>query len=664
MERLIDLGTYPIRDVLPHLLQDRTTEKNIIWAADTYEEYGEEYKATHHMRIDLLLNGPAIQPRIAKNVDAQLSRTKKFAEVFTPAWLCNQMNNYCDEVWFGRKDVFNTSKDKTWTPAEAPIAFPKRKRWQRYVDSRRLEIACGEAPYLVSRYDASSGELIPFNRRIGILDRKLRVVNENAADEAEWLKFAFRALESVYGYEYQGDNLLIARVNVLMTFMDAVQEKWQREATYEELNRAANIISWNIWQMDGLKGTVPTDSLYARQHQFDMFSMLGLRPAIDETKRIQCKIMNWRDGHKLVYVDRKRQKGREAAEMKFDFVIGNPPYQDETIGDNKGYAPPVYHKFLDSAYQVGNAVEMVHPARFLYNAGSTPKAWNEKMLNDPHLCVKYFEANSKNVFSNAEITGGVAITYYDHSKDFGAIEVFTSHAELNKILRKVKGKEGFSPMSDIVITRTAYRITEKLHQDYPNAAGELSKGHMYDMSTNIFKLLPFVFHDKKPENSFDYVQMFGRDENGRCYKFIRRDYVNTVKNLDKYKIFISKADGASGTIGKPIPARIIGKLEIAGKGVGATESFLSIGSFETHEEVQNAAKYVQTRFVRVMLGIMKTTQDITPDKWKCVPLQDFTSNSDIDWSQTISAIEKQLYLKYELSQEEIRFIETYIKEMA
>lgn len=298
MERLIDLDLLQVRSVLPILLQDRTTNQNIIWATDTYEACGKGYSAKEPITAALVTgeNSNIIQPRIAKAASDQADRTKKRAEVFTPAWICNMMVNHCDEVWFGRKDVFNTSEDKTWTPTEAPIAFPKRKRWQRYVDSRRLEITCGEAPYLVSRYDASTGELIPINRRIGILDRKLRVVNENAADEAEWLKFAFRALESVYGYEYQGDNLLIARVNVLMTFMDAVQEKWQREMTYKELNRAASIISWNIWQMDGLKGTVPTDSLYARQHQVDMFSMLGLRPAIDETKRIQCKIMNWRDG--------------------------------------------------------------------------------------------------------------------------------------------------------------------------------------------------------------------------------------------------------------------------------------------------------------------------------------------------------------------------------
>lgn len=302
MERWIDLDLLQVRSVLPILLQDRTTNQNIIWATDTYEAYGEGYGAKEPITVPLVTgeNSSIIQPRIAKAVSDQADRTKKHAEVFTPAWICNLMVNHCDEVWFGRKDVFNSSEEKTWIPTEAPIAFPKRKRWQRYVDSRRLEIACGEAPYLVSRYDASTGERIPFNHRIGILDRKLRVVNENAVDEAEWLKFAFRALESVYGFEYQGDNLLIARVNVLMTFMDAVQERWQREATLPELQRAAKIILWNLWQMDGLKGIVPYTSLQEANAQVSIWELLGeMQPT--ETKRPECRIYDWRKKGKLTY---------------------------------------------------------------------------------------------------------------------------------------------------------------------------------------------------------------------------------------------------------------------------------------------------------------------------------------------------------------------------
>lgn len=340
VERLIDLDLPQVRSVLPILLQDRTTKQNIIWATDTYTAMGEGYGAEDPITAALVTgeHSQIIQPRIAKAVSDQADRTKKHAEVFTPAWICNMMANHCDEVWFGRREVFNTGADKGWTPTEAPVAFPKRKRWQRYVDSRRLEITCGEAPYLVSRYDASTGERLPVNQRIGVLDRKLRIVNENAADEAEWLKFAFRALESVYGYEYQGDNLLIARVNVLLTFLEAVQARCQREATLPELRRAAKIISWNIWQMDGLKGIVPHTSLQEANAQVSIWELLGEMPPAD-TKRPLCRIYDWRGQGKLTYNDRMTRKGRA---MKFDFVIGNPPYQDEAVGEQKTFTPPPF----------------------------------------------------------------------------------------------------------------------------------------------------------------------------------------------------------------------------------------------------------------------------------------------------------------------------------
>ena len=407
MERLIDLDSLQIRSVLPILLRDRTTGQNIIWATDTYEAYGKEYGAREPIRAALVTGeyGGILQPRIAKAVSAQADRTKKHAEVFTPAWICNRMVNHLDEVWFGRQDVFNASEGRNWTPTKSPVAFPKRKRWQAYVDSRRLEITCGEAPYLVSRYDASTGEAIPIPRRIGILDRKLRVVNENASNEAEWWKYTFHALESVYGYEYQGDNLLIARVNVLMTFMDVVQERWRREATPSEMKRAADTISWNLWQMDGLKGTAPLGSLQEAHPQVSLWEWMGDDLPATNEKRPQCRINDWRGKSKLNYRDRMTRKGKE---MKFDFVIGNPPYQDESNGEKRNFAPPVYNLFLDEAYKIGEKVEMIHPARFLFNAGSTPKAWNEKMLNDPHLKVIYYEPNSDNVFAglSTPIKGG------------------------------------------------------------------------------------------------------------------------------------------------------------------------------------------------------------------------------------------------------------------
>lgn len=343
--------------------------------------------------------------------------------------------------------------------------------------------------------------------------------------------------------------------------------------------------------------------------------------------------------------------------MKFDFVIGNPPYQDETLGDNKGFAPPVYHKFLEEAYKIANTVEMIHPARFLFNAGSTPKQWNEQMLQDPHLKVLYFEQDSSKVFSNTDIKGGVVITHHDNAKDYGAIGTFTAYDELNTILKKIKSKNDFSEFSTIVITRTAYRLTDKMHNEHPEALGQLSNGHAYDMSTNIFERLPQIFYDEKPQDGAEYIQILGRENNERVYKYVRRDYINTVSNLDKYKIFLPKANGV-GALGEILSMPILSDPMI-----GATETFLSIGAFEQKAEAEAALKYIKTKFARVLLGVLKTTQDITPEKWKCVPLQDFTHSSDIDWSTSIAEIDKQLYKKYNLTSEEIDFIETKVKEM-
>lgn len=351
--------------------------------------------------------------------------------------------------------------------------------------------------------------------------------------------------------------------------------------------------------------------------------------------------------------------------MKFDFVIGNPPYNEEIgSGDNKTYAPQVYDKFLDASYEIADTALLIHPGRFLFNAGSTPKAWNKKMLEDPHLKILEYEPDPKKVFPETAITGGIAITYHDVNREFGAIGVFTTFDELNSILRKVSGHNSFESIKGIVVSRTAYRLTDKLHEDHPEAISQLSKGHAYDMSSNIFKALPQIFFKEKPDDGYDYISMLGRLNDDRTYMFVRREYVNHVYNLDKYKIIMARADGAAGTIGKPIPARVLGTPSIEPPGIGTTESFLSMGSFDNEIEAKHVLKYIKTRFVRTLLSILKTTQDITPEKWQYVPKQDFSSKSDIDWNKTISEIDQFLYRKYGLKNNEIDFIKKHVKEMA
>lgn len=304
MNSIIDISAYPVKTTLGILLQDKTTKQNIIWATDTYSNRPGCRDIDHIEEVDLIgMNAILLQPRICKAVEEQQERTRKKAEVFTPVWICNQMNNHLDEEWFGHKDVFNREDGTTWHTVTEKVVFPEGKTWKMYVDSRRLEITCGEAPYLVSRYDASTGEMIvPFIRRIGLLDRKIRIINENAADYQEWVKWVERAFQSCYGYEWQGDSLLIARINLIMTFYEYYLERWGEKPDVKMLRHIAHIISWNLWQMDGFTDAVPLGKPQETYHQVDIFEMMGINKSYEVQKEAPlCKIKNWRKDNSVIY---------------------------------------------------------------------------------------------------------------------------------------------------------------------------------------------------------------------------------------------------------------------------------------------------------------------------------------------------------------------------
>ena len=250
------------KKVLANLLIDRTTGANIIWATDDYEALGIDYYEKNEIMPELITGdySEVIQPRSLKSKQDQTIRTKDMAEVYTPSWVCNEQNNLIDEAWFERKNIFNKSDGKSWIITKEKIVFPKGKNWKDYVDEKRLEITCGEAPYLVSRYDTVTGEPIEVEKRIGLLDRKLRIVNENTTSEEEWLKWVKRAYQSIYGFEFQGDSLLLARENLLISFCDYLHDRFNRDATEKELLEISKIISWNIWQMDGITFTIPFET--------------------------------------------------------------------------------------------------------------------------------------------------------------------------------------------------------------------------------------------------------------------------------------------------------------------------------------------------------------------------------------------------------------------
>ena len=585
-------------------------------------------------------------------MEQQSERTKQHAEVFTPLWVVQKMNDHADEVWFGCPNVFF----QDGTPTER-VSFPKEKTWQSYVDSRRLEITCGEAPYLVTRYDVETGEAIPIEQRVGILDRKLRVVTENALSESEWLKWAHRAMEATYGYEFQGDNVLIARVNLLMTFEEHLRARWNRKPTASEYSQAANIIAWNIWQMDGLAGTIPYCKA-EESKQLSMFEWLELEERIREAADTQphCQIYNWRAREPLEYLS--LQQGRNE-KMKFDYIIGNPPYQDETVGNQKAFAPPIYNKFMDEAYKIADIVELIHPARFLFNAGGTPKEWNQRMLEDPHFKIIFYEQDSSKIFVNTDIKGGVAISYRNRQVNVGAIGTFTSFSELNSILRKVRDNKQFSSLSNIISNRGLYRFSKIAYDEHPEEMNKITDSRI---GASAFERMSALFTEEKPNDGHEYIQIFGLLQGQRVYRWFNKEYFNEVKSFSSYKVFVPAANG-SGALGEVLSTPLIGQPLIGQPLIGHTETFISIGNFQTEVEANACLKYIKTKFARVMLGVLKITQHNSPEKWKYVPLQDFTVNSDIDWSQSVAGIDRQLYAKYGLDEREIEFIETHVKEM-
>lgn len=254
-------------EILDILLKDRNTNKNIIFATSNYEKSG--YDKTMEIKVEFLKhrNRALIRPRIYKSKEEQKVRSKENAEVFTPSWICNKQNNLIDNAWFNREGVFNVEQEKTWKTNKEKIVFNK-KTWQDYVKDVRLEITCGEAPYLTSRYDTVTGDFISVLDRIGLLDRKLRIVNENCLNENEWYEWATIAYKSIYGYEFQGDSLLIARENLLFTFIDFYKDNFKKEPTNDMLKEIANIISFNIFQMDGLKYVAPFSCKNEKGNQF------------------------------------------------------------------------------------------------------------------------------------------------------------------------------------------------------------------------------------------------------------------------------------------------------------------------------------------------------------------------------------------------------------
>lgn len=350
-------------------------------------------------------------------------------------------------------------------------------------------------------------------------------------------------------------------------------------------------------------------------------------------------------------------KKGEPLNMKFDVVIGNPPYQEETKDTSD---KPIYNYFMSEAYKFADKVCFITPARFLFNAGKTPKKWNAKMLNDKHLKVAYYEQDSSNVFPNTDIKGGVAITYRDAQKNFGKIGTFTHFEELNSALRKVLNSEKFCSIDEIYFGQEKFNL-DVLYMKNPEAKNIVgSEGKEKRLTSSIFGQLEDVF-SKNRKNETDF-KILGVIKNRRKWRYINSEYIEEHPNLRKFKVMLPGSNG-SGAIGEVLSTPLVGEPLVGEPLVGHTQTFISFGAFDNREEAENLLKYIKTKFARTMLGTLKITQSNKKDTWRNVPLQNFTNNSDIDWSQPIAQIDQQLYKKYGLSEKEIAFIEEKVREM-
>ncbi|MBR6897877.1 MAG: Eco57I restriction-modification methylase domain-containing protein [Lachnospiraceae bacterium] len=342
----------------------------------------------------------------------------------------------------------------------------------------------------------------------------------------------------------------------------------------------------------------------------------------------------------------------------FDYCIGNPPYMEKAPGTSTSDIP-VYHSFMDAAYTIADKVELITPGRFLFNAGATPSAWNQKMLTDTHFKVLRYENDAKAYFPSIELPGGIAISYHSRNELYNPVGLFSQFSVLKKMAERIKEKSS-SFLPEIMFSQNKFNL-DNIYMDYPSLKKEIGN----DGKDKRFRQIAMERFPQLFTQNSDGVKMrtLGLINKERTYRYIDLKYVEENDHIKQYKVFVPFSNGASGTLGNE-PARIISKPVIGYPNDGITQTFIGVGGYDTLSEAEALLKYIKSKFCRALLGLLKVTQGNKSETWAYVPNQDYGYNSDIDWSKSIHEIDLQLYKKYDLSPEEIEFIETHVKEMS
>lgn len=358
------------------------------------------------------------------------------------------------------------------------------------------------------------------------------------------------------------------------------------------------------------------------------------------------------NSYDLIDKTKKEEIIKTLSDMKFNVVIGNPPYQVNDGGGTGSSAQAIYNKFIDicrfefeSKY-----ISMIIPSRWMTGGKGLDKFRNS-MLGDRRIRVLHDYLNAGQCFPAVAIEGGIC--YFRWDRDATGKCVFVSHTSDQSAFTKERYLSDDS--SDVVIRYAeSLSILDKT-RTANNFSSLVSPRNLFKINIQLLESSPVIGGYK----------VFGRFDGKRGLMYLSRyesKNERALRFLGNWKVFVSKADGAAGQLGIPIPARIIGKAELGDCDTICTETFLAIGPFATRIEAENVIKYATTKFFRFLVGTRKL-KNMTQKTYSFVPIQDFTENSDIDWSRSIDEIDSQLYAKYHLTEEETAFIEKMIKPM-
>lgn len=610
----------------------------------------------------------ALVPGALKSKERKFNATRKNGEVFTPSWICSMQNMIAwNLLGIGVADFM----DPDVSEELAMLA----------IDAKVVEPFCGEAPYLAFLYDVVEGKSIHNKDKFGILDAKLRMAATLArrcakgcegkeSDVAKWRELALQALKSVYAFDSKGDNVFLARRNLLRTLVHADEDFTGAPTDPEFLMEALRIISRNVWQMEAVGLAIPLQGL-------DHYNLGLLGASTQPNKapgnwmrrsRSPIRITDWQKGTEIPLnkICAMADKGKRRF---FDLAVGNPPYQ--LINRGKGYGSnPVYHIFIDLARELAAKGTLIHPARFLFNAGKTPREWNERMLADPAFKIEKYWDKSKDVFPSVLIMGGLVISSWDVANLGEPTGSFMGHPLVKSILQKVKAKDGFLPFSPLVHPRQLHRMATAEALAMREEAGAtiaqmpLTKKETKGLPSNAFISLKERFRMEPPQDAEDgqWLHVQGMIKRKRTSRWTRRELMLPEPTTDMYKVLVPKSNG-NPAVGRAGRTMVIGLPVVAEPGEIHTDTFLTIGGFATREEAEACLKYIKSRFARTLISTLKVTQDNARKTWANVPLQNFGKGSDIDWNQGVDAIDEKLFEKYGLTREERSFLMEAVREM-